>query len=111
MTTFQRELNALRDLKARARGGDAAAAVALREQLEPEMVLLVDFTLRTGSAYTPTHRRILARASQVAATVAGDPDEQQERLIRVVAREMCDSLIHAAQAPAPTRLLQDTICA
>jgi hypothetical protein len=97
-------------LKARTRRGDLSAAAQLRRELEPRMVTIVGQTLRAGVGRTPMSKDILERARQLA-PVAAAAGASRERLIRAVARDLCESYVRDLRiGPQRYRRLQDTVC-
>jgi hypothetical protein len=99
----------LTQLAARVRGGDRAALVGLREQLEPRMTRAVQQVMRTGAHTSPLDRRILR---ELAGSVRGHcPGASPDRaaLVGQVARRLCAAVIARLQRSSPAAALRDTV--
>lgn len=84
-------MNALYDLAARARTGDASAAAALREQLAGPLRHIVRRALRTDADESSVVRRIRAEADRVSSVPPWDSAEREVLVSRVAGR-LCDSV-------------------
>lgn len=94
--------NPFSQLASKAKSGDGAAQVAMRRQMESEMVRIVRRSLKDGALRTPLDRRIHAEAGRIAADFAVASSDEQERIVERVAQALCASVMsHVRPAPAP----------
>lgn len=98
------QLSLLNSLTMQARSGDAAAALRLRRELEPTVLVMVRETMQPNGTKTPLDRRIRAEARKVGLSNAGPMSADRDRLINQVAQDVCRAWI--AEIGSPSRRAQ-----
>ncbi len=91
----------LHQLAARARTGDAGAAVALRRELEPHMLHIVRRAMRSTTGPSAVTRRVWEALNRLSGGSADQPGTDSERLLHRVADDICASLLGRLQAEQP----------
>jgi len=104
MQAHERELNRL---LVHAGRGDCNAGTALQRELEPNLVRIVRYALRSGDTTFALHKRILAEARQVAPGACLPGRDAPEHLIGQVARRLSDSV--RTQSANPREWTLDTV--
>ena len=100
------------ELTDRVRQRDAAAALEMQRDLEPNMVHMVRYTLRSRKATTPLARRILAEAERFPRPASGFPPEDDDNLVRHIAHRVCAAAIDRLRARSDESYRPlDTLCA
>jgi hypothetical protein len=84
-------MNSLQSMAQRAKRGDRAAALRLREQLEQQMPYIVRRVIRTEAMTTDLEQRIWAEVDQL--SESGQEVVDREWLVEQVAQRMCESMI------------------
>jgi hypothetical protein len=98
-------------LAVRVRQGDAAAAAAMRWRLEPEMVRMVRQALQTGGGRPEMTQWILAEVDRTIRQTGTHFLADRERLIRRVARALCQWVIDRLRPHRPgLRPAEETVC-
>jgi hypothetical protein len=95
-------------LAARARRGDGAALVRLRDELEAALARVVRGALRPGRGRSPLAVSIRAVAARVAADGGPAPAGDREGLVQEVARRVCGSVL-GGLAPGRARPGDETV--
>ena len=94
--------NPFSELASKAKRGDAAAQIAMRRQMESEMIRIVRRSLKDGKGTTPLDRRIHAEAERIGVDFAVHTSEEQEQIVHRIAKALCASVLsHLRPAPAP----------
>lgn len=106
------QTNPYRDLEQRIRQRDYAAAVEMQRNLEPKMVHMVRYTLRSRKAATPLARRILAEVDRLPRLPRAWLPDEEEGVVRNIAHRVCASMIDRMRGPSDESCRPlDTICA
>lgn len=93
--------NNLHQLAARARTGDAGAAVALRRELEPHMLHIVRRAMRSTTGPSAVTRRVREALGRLSGGKVDQMGSDPDHLLYRVADDLCESLIGRLQAEQP----------
>jgi hypothetical protein len=92
------------------RRGDCHASAQLRRHVQPHLAIIVRRAIRTDDDHSPLTRRIRTAARQTARDCQETPTQDQERLVKPVARRLCDWLLTRLQGRAgDTRATNETV--
>src|SRR5688572_9556660 len=94
--------NAFSALASKAKSGDGAAQLAMRRQMESEMVRIVRRSLKEGKVRTQLDHRIHAEAQRIGTAFASHSSEDLDRIVQRITQALCASVLsHLRPAPAP----------
>lgn len=100
----------LRHLAARVSMGDPTAAVALKQELEPDMLRIVRRAMRATTGPSALTGRVRAAARRLSPAGADHAATDSAWLAGQVAQDVCDSMIGRLQADRPDgHKLRDTV--
>lgn len=104
--------NPYRELEQRIRQRDYTAVVEMQRDLEPKMVHMVRYTLRSRKATTPLARCILAEADRLPRPARAWLPDEEEGVVRHIARRVCATVIDRIR-PQPSESFRplETVCA
>ncbi len=104
--------NPYRELEQRIRMRDHAAAAEMQRHLEPKMVHMVRYTLRSRKATTPLARCILDEADRMTRPARAWLPHEEEGVVRRIAHRVCTTMIDRMRARSDESCRAvDTLCA
>lgn len=104
--------NRYRELEQRIRQRDQAAAVEMQRDLEPKMVHMVRYTLRSRKATTPLARCILDEVERLPRQPRAWLPDEEEGVVRNIAHRVCASMIDRMRGPSAESCRPlETVCA